>query len=317
MSSTQKIEEQAARWIIRREQPDWSPADEAALLGWLEESMAHKSVYWRLEHGWRQADRISALGRTTVNDNRTRRQVLERMIPAAMAAGLATILVLSGGKYLGLEDSGSAPPVRLETPVGGQKIVPLADGSMIELNTATVVRSAFTQDRRHAWLDRGEAYFEIAHAPKRPFVVHAGRRSITVLGTKFSVRRDAEKLTVSVLEGKVQIDDAEGKRSSRSVTIVAGDIAIAEQSSTIVLAQSKERVQRELAWREGTLTFDQSTLAEAAAEFNRYNVRQIVIDDPEVANIRIGGTFQASNVDAFVRLLRDAYGINVEIERAP
>ncbi len=175
-----------------------------------------------------------------------------------------------------------------------------------------------TPERREVWLDRGEAYFEVAHAANRPFVVHAGSRTITVLGTKFSVRRDGNRVIVSVLEGRVRVDrsDVRGQdngESASSATITGGDVALADGASTLVTASSAERVQHALSWREGMLMFDQSTLADAAAEFNRYNRRQIIIADPQTASIRIGGTFRATNVDVFVRLLREAYGLRIEV----
>ena len=151
----------------------------------------------------------------------------------------------------------------------------------------------------------------MAHIADRPFVVHAGSRTVTVLGTKFSVRRDGERVSVAVVEGRVRVDDASAQTVPAAI-ITAGDVAIARGPATLLAARSPERVENGLAWRSGMLTFDQSTLGEAAAEFNRYNRKRIEVVDPGAAEIRIGGTFQASNVDAFVRLLRDAYGLRVE-----
>lgn len=76
------------------------------------------------------------------------------------------------------------------------------------MNTATIVRTASRANGREAWLGKGEAYFNIAHRPDQPFVVHAGPRTVTVLGTRFIVRRDGEKVTVAVLSGRVRIEDA-------------------------------------------------------------------------------------------------------------
>lgn len=311
MSGAAEIEDRAARWLIRREDADWSSAEQAALDAWLAESMAHKAAFWRLEHGWRQADRIGALGDDFAEAHRASRSA-PWWARAAIAASFAAVV------GFGVTKSGLAPdkPVATAdatfvTPVGGRRVVPLSDGSKVELNTGTVLRTVVTTQGRDVWLDRGEAYFEVARAAGRPFVVHAGSRTVTVLGTKFSVRRDGGKVTVSVVEGKVRVDDTQA-RTVPAAVMTAGDVAIARGASTLLTARSEERVENALAWRGGMLTFDQTTLSEAAAEFNRYNDRQIEIVDPETANIRIGGTFQASNVDAFVRLLSDAYGLKIE-----
>ncbi len=319
MTPARDIEDRAARWLIRSEDPEWSSADQGELEAWLEESMAHKAAYWRLEHGWREADRIGSLGRRADRGTGGRQAVMARYWkPAAIAASLAAIIGIGALQFAPNQFEPAVVAVRYDTPVGGHRTIPLSDGSKIELNTGTVMRAAVSDSGRELWLDSGEAYFEVAHDANRPFVVHAGSKTVTVLGTKFSVRRDRDKVIVSVVEGRVRIDDATKSPAqltgAGSATITGGDVAISRGQSTLLTARSEERVENALAWRDGMLTFDQATLAEAATEFNRYNRKQIVITDPEAASIRIGGTFQASNVDAFVRLLRDAYGLRVTNE---
>jgi transmembrane sensor len=120
------------------------------------------------------------------------------------------------------------------------------------------------------------------------------------------------------VEGRVRVDQAGdaalgGGQAAPSTTITGGDVALADGASTLVTANAADRVEHALSWRQGMLTFDQTTLGDAAAEFNRYNRQQIIIADPAAANIRIGGTFQAANVEAFARLLREAYGLRVEV----
>ncbi|MFC3579947.1 FecR family protein [Sphingomonas hylomeconis] len=308
MSSALEIEDRAARWLLRSEEPHWSKEDQAALDDWLDQSMAHKAAFWRLQHGWREADRIGALGQDeAVVRSSVRPHVRRWWNPYACAASVIAIL--------GIGEFRAHVPERVEiarmdTPIGGSKIVPLADGSRIEMNTATTLR-ARTGTSREVWLDTGEAFFDVRHSNEVPFVVHAGKRTITDLGTKFSVRRDGDKVTVSVLEGKVRVDDGTSAQNDRSVIIAAGDTAIGLGTSTLIAPRSGARVEDMLAWRSGSLRFDQTTLAEAAAEFNRYNRKPIIITDAETASIRIGGTFKASNAAAFVRLLSDAYGLRV------
>lgn len=311
MSAARETEQRAAEWLMRREEPEWSPADDAALKNWLEQSFAHKAAFWRLDHGWRQADRIGALG---LEAPETLRSPFwkKHWLPLATAASLAGVLVMSGLEFERPVPAPAAPAVPFSTRVGGRRTIPLVDGSRVELNTATVVRASVDDKHRDVWLDRGEAYFEVAHLPGHPFVVHAGNRTVTVLGTKFSVRRDGDKVTVSVIEGRVRIDDADQPNEVPTAIITAGDVAVSQGSSTLLSEQSQERVAEDLAWRDGILNFEHTSLADAAAEFNRYNSKQIVIEDGETGQIRIGGTFQASNVDAFVRLLHDAYGLRIE-----
>jgi len=310
MSVANNIEQRAAEWLMRREEPDWSAADEASFDAWLHESLAHKAAFWRLDHGWRQADRIRSLGLDAPMPGPSQRW-MTRWWPLAAAASLSGLLVMGSVELLRPAPPHTATALHFSTPVGGRRTIPLVDGSKVELNTATVVRTAVNDKRREVWLDKGEAYFEVAHLAGRPFVVHAGDRTVTVLGTKFSVRRDGEKVTVSVIEGRVKIDDAAKPDEVPTAIITAGDVAIAQGSSTLLSAKSEEHVVAALGWRGGILNFDHTSLADAAAEFNRYNSKQIVVADAETGDIRIGGTFQASNVDAFVRLLHEAYGLRV------
>lgn len=311
MSGAREVEQRAALWLLRSEEPGWSEHDQAEFDSWLQESMAHKAAYWRLEHGWRQADRVSALGMSQGYKVHSSRWWL----PTAAAA---SILAMLGTGFLMLKSPASEPPAqiaRVDTPVGGRRVIPLADGSRIELNTATVIRTAVSNSQRDVWLDQGEAYFDVAHRGDDPFIVHAGSQTVTVLGTKFSVRRDGDRVTVSVLEGRVRIrDNAASDETARSTVITAGDVAVAQGPATLIAPRDRERVERALAWREGVLRFDGTSLAEAAAEFNRYSNTRIVIDDPDVARIEIGGTFRASNAEAFARLLRDAYGLHIAEE---
>lgn len=309
MTRHTRIEDEALDWLIRWDEPGWGPAERSQFEAWLGISMAHKAAFWRAEHGWRETDRIRSLGRTEELCGSTAHP-MRRLLPIAASIALA----LSVGDLRPLRERSTEMPVptsRFATALGDRQIVPLADGSKVELNTSTVIRTAVSTKSRDIWLDSGEAYFEVAHRDKLAFVVHAGRETVTVLGTKFSVRRDRDRVTVSVSQGRVRVADMNNP-SGRAVIITEGDTAIARGSSTLIAGKSEDRVADALAWRHGMLSFDQETLSQVVAEFNRYNRKQVTVVGHDARDIRIGGTFQASNVDAFLRLLRDAYGLRIE-----
>jgi len=310
MSSAHDIECAAAAWLIRREEPGWSADDEARLQAWIDESHAHKAAYWRLECGWRKADRIGALGSEAPSPLQ-RRQKVPGWRWLAAAASLAGVVLIPALIPDAPPRSASALAIaRFQTPVGGHEQIKLADGSIAELNTATVVRAAVSSERREIWLDEGEAFFSVK--PSRiPFVVHAGPREVTVLGTKFSVSREDGRVRVAVVEGKVQVSGSDRFSPAAEATITPGDLLTADGESTLVVQQATARVERSLAWRDGMLRFDQTPLAAAAKEFNRYNERKVVVVG-QAGMIPIGGSFRASNVDAFARLLEDAYGLRIE-----
>lgn len=316
MSTAERIEERAALYLLRRDEPQWCDADAAELDAWLEESFAHKAAFWRLEHGWNRADRLAALRAPEPAAHAPRRARpqarrsggLRPWQPAAIAASLA--LLVAGGIWTAANPVGVAPKV-YATEVGGRATVPLDDGSRVELNTATTLRTKVTRSQRQVWLDRGEAYFEVAKDAKHAFTVVAGSRRVVVLGTRFSVRRDGDQLKVSVVEGRVRVEPAEPQAGTAVEILTKGDVVVADGPSLIVAHRPVDTVVEQLSWRDGKLAFDQSTLGEAAAEFNRYNRKQLVVRGP-AAEVRIGGAFEADNVDAFARLLRQAYGLKVQ-----
>src|SRR5690606_30056941 len=143
------------------------------------------------------------------------------------------------------------------------------------------------------------------------FVVHAGDRKITVLGTQFSVRRAEDRVVVAVLDGRVEVAELKDGRAMRSSIITGGDVAVAEGDATLVTSRSRSMVEQALAWRGGMLSFDQEPLTAITAEFNRYNAVKLVLDGHTVDDIRITGTFPSDKPEAFARLLREAYDLQV------
>ena len=162
------------------------------------------------------------------------------------------------------------------------------------------------------WLDKGEAYFQVKHDPAHPFVVMSGNRRITDLGTKFLVRRDNDRFEIAVMQGRVWFDSSGKRAAEQTALLTQGDEAIASANSLAVRKESDQKLARQLGWRQGTLVFDRVSLATAAREFNRYNSRKIVVADAQAANQMIGGTFPATNVDAFTSAVQLAFGMHVQ-----
>ncbi len=304
MSSANDIEAQAARWLAREDGDGWSGADEVARNAWLDNSIAHRVAYLRLKSAWSRADRLAALRSVPMMD-----------VPAAprfahwrqLAAGFAVFSVLGAGAAAYWLQS---PPDLYRTPVGAHETVHLADGSIVELNTDTQLRATVNAKERRIVLEQGEAYFQVVHDSARPFVVLVGDRRITDLGTKFSVRRDGDRVAVVVTEGKVRIENLD--RRIPPVVVKRDTQVLASADDTLVTAHSSQQIANELGWRNGMLIFDQETLADAAAEFNRYNRKKIVIDGSVIAQTRIGGNFEAANVEVFAWLLHEGFGLKVE-----
>jgi len=314
--NAEATEEFAARWLVRREEPGWSPEDERAFAVWMNESMANRAAFWRLEHGWRLADPVDALYEIAAAP--TNRLPLWRRLPnvnwtvAAGAIAATVILGLCSLLWLHAPDAERPNSTAYQTARGGRGTIRLGDGSKVELNTATSLRAGAAPDAREVWLDRGEAYFDIVHRPDRRFVVHAGPQTITVLGTRFSVRREGASVTVAVLSGRVRVEDSNAMDSGRAALVGRGDVAIARDHATLVASATVDKVEAMTAWRDGMLMFDATPLGDAVAEFNRYNSIPIRIPDPSLRQLRIGGSFQTRDASAFLDLLHTAYGLRVE-----
>jgi len=298
-----EIEAEAAELLERR---DFGEADEAALEAWLNRSPAHRAAYWRLEAAWDHTRRLPALqtqaAETVVEAPRNWFLLMKvaAVLVVAVALGVASTLYLS------------APRDRTYTTgIGGHEVVSFADGTKIELNTATHLRARMTTAERVVWLDRGEAYFEVKHDPTHPFIVIVGDHRITDLGTKFLVRRQAGRTKVALLEGSAEFSVANVRSRTQSALLMPGDVAIGTANAIAVTREPEQQLSRQLSWRKGLLVFKHTTLAAAVAEFNRYNREKLVLADSDTGALTIGGTFNVHHLDDFTKLVQLVLGLRV------
>lgn len=313
LGDASEIEAEAADWFQRRRFWHWSEEDQVRLDAWLDQSMAHSVAYWRLDAGFEGTERLTALrhphfGTPNPAPKRNWRPILFRTAAAAL------VVSAMGAFALRYE---TPPPVEkaYATGIGRTERIALSDGSSIELNTNTKLRVSIGRKQRRVFLDRGEAYFQVAHDAQRPFVVMVGKRRITDLGTKFLVKSDPGRLKVSLVEGLARIEFANEPVKANGNLLKPGDVAIATADSISVSRAPERRLKDELAWRRGVLIFRDTTLAEAVAEFNRYNSQKLVIADADAAGRKIGGTFTTSGVERFAEVARLVLGLQVRERR--
>lgn len=231
------------------------------------------------------------------------------------------------------------------TGTGEQRIVHLADGSTIELNSRSRVRIIFSERERDVELVEGQALFRVAKDHARPFVVQSEDTRVRAVGTQFDVYRKVSGTQVTVLEGRVAVfaprpakEGAEdkvpffstGTRSSKEVRLppaqLTTDRATGGAGSPVVLVSTGEQVtvtdqevpkprpanlRAATAWIQRELVFDMTTLSEVAQEFNRYNTRQLVISDPILAGFHVTGVFSTADPALLLRFLRAQQGIDV------
>ena len=315
------VEAEAAAWLARQDGAEaWMPADEAGLQAWLAADTAHRVAWLRLRQSWRRADEMRRMA-----PEAARSIDAARMAPVAprrrrgirVAAGAAWVGVLALAGMLALQ-SGQVRQheERFVTAVGARQELTLEDGSHVVLNTRTRARAVVNGAERKFWLDEGEAFFEIEHDPLHPFVVTAGRDRITVIGTKFSVRHEAGRTRVVVVEGRVAVDSAAAstqKAAANAIVLARDDSAVSELGKTTVAKVTPKMTEQELSWRDGVLVFDNKSLAEIAVEFNRYNRRQLVVGS-DAAALVVSGKMDAHNLDGFVRLIHTGFGVVVRAD---
>lgn len=333
---SEAIEEQAARWFAKRESGAWTDTDQVEFDAWLGLQTAHRIAYLRLDVAWKHLARMNALGagvppgtipaRGSWGDTRFFRGAHEQTNLSPVVAGVrpakrtvrlrvlslaaSVVVAVTGGLYI--YASGLFVGDRYSTPVGGIDTVALEDGSRVILNTNSQLRVELLERERRIALSRGEAFFEVAHDPTRPFVVEAGNKRVVAVGTKFSVRRENDDIQVVVTEGKVRVETRGAAAGEGTSLVSAGGVARTAKDAVLVRPDAVPDVEKLLSWRAGYISFENMALADAVAEFNRYSTRKIIIEDPAIAALRLSGNFRSNNADAFLWLLQSGFPITVE-----
>ena len=317
MTDSRQIEQQAADWLVRRDAGDWAPHDQQALEAWLSASARHKVAFLRLESAWSEAGRLQAFAAGLPAGGPPPRALTDAPArPGRWRHGIAAtlaVLAIGSAAWGGWQLTGREE-AHYVSAVGQVQTVTLPDGSTATLSSDSQLDVQISRGERHIALTRGEAFFDVAHDTRRPFVVEAQGRRVAAVGTRFSVRRNLEDVRVVVTEGKVRLDSglAADGRAQPVALLPAGSVATAGRNGVLVRSVPVADAERYLEWRDGFLTFDDTSLADAAAEFNRFNTRKLELGDASVADLRVGGNFRWSNADGFVRLLEQGFPVRAE-----
>ena len=182
----------------------------------------------------------------------------------------------------------------------------LPDGSRMILGTQSRVDVNFNGPKRQLDLSSGEAYFKVKHDKSRPFVVRAGEVSVTAIGTAFDVRRDHDRITVTVEEGVVEISS-----SSRNTWRAEAGYQLTYSTNLRTASIASVNPSAELAWRNGELAYLYEPLGSVVDDLNRYSGHRIVIADNQVAQIPFTGTAFATSLDGWLAGVEQAYPITV------
>lgn len=320
MNASTQTDRLAAEWLARRVGERWTVAQEAELEAWLQVDTAHRVAFLRVQAAWEQAARLKALapaqaalpGAGVIELAPRPRHAAAPARPGALRrlAGLAAALVLAVLAGSAWWQSG-IETADYRTALGKLDTVPLSDGSRATLGSDSRIHVRLDRGQRRVELAQGEGYFEVAKDRARPFVVAVGEHRVVAVGTAFSVRRQGDEVRVVVTEGVVRLADA-GDPDAPGTLLTAGSVASTGGDGVLVRRQTLEEVARLVDWRSGYLAFQDTSLAAAAEEFNRYNARRLRVGDAAAGALRVGGSFRWDNVDTFVSLLEAGFPVCAE-----
>ncbi len=291
----------AAAWVARLHGPNRTQQVEAGFFRWLADDPEHAAAFELMTETWeksallrpRPAQRVAASVRAGFRVSLPR---------AALATVVAAVLAIIGTLFYTRSDA-------VATGVGELRTLVLDDGTRLYLNANSRVQIHYDRRARRVNLELGEALFEVARRPDWPFVVTAGGREIRALGTSFIVRRDEQDVVVTLMEGKVTVKPEQ--RVKPFVLSPGQRLTLGGAGSPKIDRPPLERV---TAWKRGQVSLDDTPLADAVAEMNRYSRQRLVIDDPAAAAIRVSGIFIAGDSANFAMAVAKAYHLNVKQE---
>ncbi|HEL3782386.1 TPA: FecR domain-containing protein [Stenotrophomonas maltophilia] len=314
------LHEAAAAWMVRRQDADWQPEEEAALQHWLAESEAHRQAFADVTRTWHDLGQlprpvlasdahagIAPAVPAAQRRGRAARRARSWRLPRVAAAAALAMLALG---YVGYSWY-TAPSYVQDVATGAGEIrdLQLPDGSRISLNARSTLVVHFYRSRREVVLSQGEAYFEVAPAPNRPFTVDAQRSRVTVVGTAFNVRNGPGEVLVKVLHGhvRVQPDRAEGiapvslhaEQGLAVTTLTAAYRPIAASADSIG------------GWRNGRLVFRRTPLDEVAQEVAQYLGHTVTLGQPGLKFLPVSGYAATDAPATFLEALPDLLPVQV------
>jgi transmembrane sensor len=204
---------------------------------------------------------------------------------------------------------------RFTTAVGEQRLLTLSDGSIVTLNTNTVLKVRISRAARNIDLIKGEAFFRVAHDAKRPFAVAAEGTTVKAVGTAFNIRIAPRDTLVSVLDGRVIVASGEpqpitlGRGEEAQVT--HGEERHPNQPAR-VLKKKHPAALRASAWTLGRVEFDNVALQDVLDEFQRYRPLDVHVEDATLAALELTGSFDAHDPESMLAYVATLPGVTVE-----
>lgn len=310
------LHEAAAAWLVRRQDADWQPEDEAALQQWLAESEAHRQAFADVARTWHDLGQLPrpALASDThaavpavPPRGRAARRARSWRLPRVAAAAAVAMLALG---YVGYGWYTAPSYVQdVATAAGEIRDLQLPDGSRISLNARSTLAVHFYRSRREVVLSQGEAYFEVAPAANRPFTVDAQRSRVTVVGTAFNVRNGPGEVLVKVLHGHVRVQPDRAEDTAPVSLHAEQGLAVTTLTAAYrPIAASADSIG---GWRNGRLVFRRTPLDEVAQEVGQYLGHPVTLGQPGLKFLPVSGYAATDAPATFLEALPDLLPVQV------
>ena len=309
------IRAQAAVWVADLHGPERSPALEAGLRRWLAEDLKHRQAFELATEAWQSSGNLSVHLQDEPRPAVPLPAALVKVSSLSRAyafAGVAALAVILATAFYMLKDPA------LSTGYAEQKTVQLADGTEVTLNANSRVLVEYTDRVRQVTLTRGEALFNVTKHQNRPFVVLIGSRKVIALGTSFEVRREDSRdrsFTVTLIEGRIAVEPL---TAPNLLPVLPGEaITLLSPGQRLRFTPNRPdaldspSIDRVTAWQRGQLIFEDTSIRDAAQEFNRYGKRRLLIGPSVPASIRVGGVFRIGDPDSFARAMANAHHLRI------
>jgi transmembrane sensor len=296
--------DEAAEWLMRLTEGSLSEHERAQWQAWRASSAER-------EYAWQRAE--SLLGKLGGLPPELAMPALDR--PAnpqrrAMLGRLAALLAIAPATWLGWQvNQRQGWTADYHSPIGERRQLTLADGSQLTLNTDTAIDVMFDQMQRLIRVRKGEILVQTApdiQVPSRPFRVSTEQGIMQALGTRFSVREDADTTRLAVLDGRVQIELYQRPQATPMILSAGQQTEFSASAIGPVIHADSALT----AWSQGMLVADGMYLGDFAKELARYR-HGLVRCDPAVARIRISGAFPLDDSRRALSMLALTYPVKV------
>lgn len=306
-TSSGSVHEQATFWVTRLHSSDCTDQERRDFEVWLEQSEVHRIAHREVEAFWNGLSRIEPLAapqlaaaRAYLRETRQSRRALSKK----RLAGILSVALITGFSPLGWSWLSTDT---YRTAKGESTRIQLSDGSRIDLNTDTELSIQYTWTARSVKLERGEALFSIVHNPEKPFEVIAAGGRIQDIGTRFNIYRQADRVSVTVLEGEVSVA---AKQNATAQTLIPGQ-QISYDSTGQTSAISYADMTIATAWQKGQLVFKGQPLNRVLEQLGRYHDASLQVPDSRLQSLKVSGVFPTNNLSLALNTIAGALPIKV------